>query len=69
MTKLLVKHEAKPSALLASKPQAECFISRKAQARQCFNYFKEIPEKCFDSLGFKSPLGWDFSAFKSFKLK
>ena len=31
--------EAKPSALLASRPHAECFISRIARARQCFNCF------------------------------
>ena len=44
----LIKHEAKPSALLASRPRVECFISRKARARQCFYYFKEFPEKRFD---------------------
>ena len=45
---MLIKHEAKPSALLASRPPAECFILRKARARKCFYYFKEFPEKCFD---------------------
>ena len=36
-------HDAKPCALLASGPQAFCFISNNAQVRQCFNYFKEFP--------------------------
>ena len=45
---MLIKHEVKPSALLALRLRAECFISRKAQARQCFYYFKEFPEKRFD---------------------
>ena len=31
--KMLIKHKAKPSALLASRPHAKCFISHKAQ---CF---------------------------------
>ena len=26
------------------RPPAECFISRKTRARQCFYYFKEFPE-------------------------
>ena len=43
-----IKHEAKPSDLLALKPHAECFILLKARAKQCFNYFKEFPEKYFD---------------------
>ena len=29
-TEMLIKHEAKPSVLLASRPRAECFISRNA---------------------------------------
>ena len=44
---MLIKHEMKPSALLASRSHAECFISHKTQARQCFYYFKEFPEKRF----------------------
>ena len=48
MAKMLMKDEAKPSALLASRPCVGCFILCKAQARQCINYFKEFPEKHFD---------------------
>ena len=34
-----------PSALLALRPHAECFISHKAQqGNECFNYLKEFPE-------------------------
>ena len=36
--------------------EAECFISRKARARQCFYYFKEFPEKCFDNNVFAGSL-------------
>ena len=46
---MLIKHEVKLIALLALRPHAKCFISRKAQARKCFNYFKEFPEKRFDN--------------------
>jgi len=42
---MLIKHEAQPHAILASRPLAECFISCKARARQCFNYFKEFPQQ------------------------
>ena len=45
---MLIKHEAKPSALLASRPPAKCFILSKPRARQYFYYFKEFPEKRFD---------------------
>ena len=45
---MLIKHKANPSALLASRPHAECCILHKAQARQCFNNFKEFPEKRFN---------------------
>ena len=45
---MLIKHEVKPSALLALRVHAECFISRKARARECFYYFKEFPEKPFN---------------------
>ena len=45
---MLIKHEAKLSALLALRPFTECFISLKARARQYFYYFKEFPEKRFD---------------------
>ena len=45
---MLIKHEAKPSALLASRPHAECFILHKVRARQCFYCFNEFPEKHFD---------------------
>ena len=48
IAEMLSKHEEKPSALLTSKPHAECFISCKPQARQCFNYLKAFPEKLFD---------------------
>ena len=41
---MLIKHKAKPSALLASRPRAKCFISCKARVRQCFNYSKEFPQ-------------------------
>ena len=41
MAEMLIKHEAKTSALLASRPCTECFISRKAQAKQCFYYFQK----------------------------
>ena len=47
VAEMLIRHEAKPSALLALRPHAECFISRKARARQCFYYFKGFPEKRF----------------------
>ena len=42
VAKMLIMHEAHPGALLASRPHAECFISRIAQARQCFNCFIEF---------------------------
>ena len=32
-----------PSALLVSRPCADCFILRIAGVRQCINYFKEFP--------------------------
>ena len=32
----VIKHEAKPSALLASRPSAEYFIFHIARARLCF---------------------------------
>ena len=51
---MLIKHKMKPSALLASRPPAECFFSCQARARQCFYYFKEFPEKCFDKNMFTS---------------
>ena len=45
------------SALLASRPHAECFISHKAQqGNECFNYLKEFPEKCFDKNVFAGSL-------------
>ena len=37
-----IKHEAKLSALLASRQCAECFILCIARARPCFNCFKEL---------------------------
>ena len=37
-----IKHEVKPSALLASRQCTECFILRIARARPCFNCFKEL---------------------------
>ena len=40
MAEVLMKHEAKSSALLASRLHTECFISRKARARQHFYYFQ-----------------------------
>ena len=33
---MLIKHEAKPSALLALRPSAEYFIFHIARARLCF---------------------------------
>ena len=45
------------SALLASRPHAERFISHKAQqGNECFNYLKEFPEKCFDKNMFAGSL-------------
>ena len=35
--------EAKPSAILASRPSAKCFIFHIARARQCFNCYREFP--------------------------
>ena len=37
-----IKHEAKPSAYLALRQRAECFILHIATARPCFNCFKEL---------------------------
>ena len=37
-----IKHEAKPSALLASRQHTKCFILRIARARPCYNGFKEL---------------------------
>ena len=37
-----IKHEAQPSALLASRQHAKCFILRIARSRPCFNCFKEL---------------------------
>ena len=37
-----IKHEAKPSALLALRQCAKCFILCIARARPCFNCFKEL---------------------------
>ena len=48
MTEMLIKHKVIPSALLASRPRTDCFISRTARARQCFYYFREFPGKHFD---------------------
>ena len=42
MAKMLMNYEAKPSALLTSRPCAECFTSRKACERESFNEFPEI---------------------------
>ena len=53
---MLIKHEAKPSTLLASRLHTECFLSRKARARQCFYNFKELPEKHFDNNVFASSM-------------
>ena len=39
---MLIKHEAKPSALLASRPSAEYFIFHIARARRCFKWFMEL---------------------------
>ena len=36
---MLIKHEAKSSALLASRPNAEYFIFHIARARLCFNIY------------------------------
>ena len=52
----VMKHKVKLSALLVLKPRAECYISHKAKARQCFYYFKEFQEKCFDTNMFVSSL-------------
>ena len=38
----LIKHELKPSDLLASRPCTECFILQKAEASEYFNYLKRI---------------------------
>ena len=43
------KYKAKPSALFASRHHAEHFISHKTQAKQCFNFLKEFPEKYLDT--------------------
>ena len=56
VAEMLIKHEAKPSVLLASRPRAKCLISRIARARQCCYYFKEFPEKRFDKNVFASLL-------------
>ena len=42
MAKMLIKYKEKPSALLTLRPCAECFASRKANARKSFNEFPEI---------------------------
>ena len=63
---MLIKHEAKPSALLASRPHTECFIWCKARARQCFYYFKEFPEKRFDKNVFASSNGASLFIFVSY---
>ena len=42
MAEMPIKHQAKPSALLASRQHTECFILPIARARPCFSYFKEI---------------------------
>ena len=41
MAELLIKHKAKPSASLALRPNANCFILCIAQARHCFKNFHE----------------------------
>ena len=41
-----IKHEVKPSAILASRQHTECFILRIARARPCFNCFKEYTHEC-----------------------
>ena len=43
VAQMAIKHEAKPSVLLASRQRhAKCFILRIARARPCFNCFKEL---------------------------
>ena len=42
---MLIKHEALPRALLASRLHAECFISHIARARQYFNCFIEFSKE------------------------
>ena len=66
VAEMLIKYKVKPSALLASRPLAECFISRKARARQCFSYFKEFPEKHFDKNVFASSNGARLFIFVSY---
>ena len=40
---MLVKHEAKSSALLALRLHFECLISHTIRVRQCFSCFQEFP--------------------------
>ena len=53
---MLVRQKAKLGASLALRPLTESFILHKAQVRQCFNYFKEFPEKRFDKNMFTGSL-------------
>ena len=43
-----IKHEVRGRDANKARGEAECFISRIARARQCFNCFIEFPEKRFD---------------------
>ena len=51
-----IKHEAHGRDANKARGKAKYFILHKAQARQCFNYFKEFPEKCFDENVFTGSL-------------